>query len=185
MVVVGIIIIGKAMCIATVERDYWLKVASRLKKDSVDIKPVRGNILSCDGQLMAGSLPEFRLYMDFRAGGEEKDSLWQVKLDSICMGLHEIFPEKSAAKFKEDLEKGRKLRSQHWPIWNGRVSYAVYSEVKSFLCLICLNTRADTMLIRLVHVSARSVRLHRGLSATFTAKKTLPAADLSCLSIQF
>lgn len=38
------------MCIATVERDYWLKVASRLKKDSVDMKPVRGNILSCDGR---------------------------------------------------------------------------------------------------------------------------------------
>lgn len=130
MVVVGIVILGKAMCIATVERDYWLKVASRLKKDSVDIKPVRGNILSCDGQLMASSLPEFRLFMDFRAGGEKKDSLWQVKLDSICMGLHEIFPEKSAAQFKEYLEKGRKLKSQHWPIWKGRVSYAVYSEVK-------------------------------------------------------
>lgn len=72
MVVIGIIIIGKAMCIATVERDYWLKVASRLKKDSVDMKPVRGNILSCDGRLMASSLPEYRLFMDFKAGGEEK-----------------------------------------------------------------------------------------------------------------
>lgn len=53
-----------------------------------------------------------------------------MKLDSICMGLHEIFPEKSAAKFKEDLEKGRKKKSQHWPIWKYRVSYDVYSEVK-------------------------------------------------------
>ena len=112
MVVVGIIIIGKAMCIATVERDYWLKVASRLKKDSVDIKPVRGNILSCDGQLMAGSLPEFRLYMDFRAGGEEQEPLWQGKHDSICMGRHEILREKSGDKVKVelspyDLSRGR------------------------------------------------------------------------------
>lgn len=130
MVVIGIIIIGKAMCIATVERDYWLKVASRLKKDSVDVKPVRGNILSCDGRLIASSLPEFRLFMDFKAGGEEKDSLWQVKLDSICMGLHEIFPEKSAEAFRHDLEEGRKKQSQHWPIWKYRVTYDVYSEVK-------------------------------------------------------
>lgn len=130
MVVIGIIIIGKAMCIATVERDYWLKVALRLKKDSVDVKPVRGNILSCDGRLMASSLPEFRLFMDFKAGGEEKDSLWQVKLDSICMGLHEIFPEKSAEAFRRDLEEGRKKQSQHWPIWKYRVTYDVYSEVK-------------------------------------------------------
>lgn len=130
MLLAGFVIVGKAMYISTVKRDYWMQVASRLKKDSVDVKPVRGNILSCDSRLMASSLPEFRLYMDFVAGGEKKDSLWQVKVDSICMGLHEIFPEKSAAEFKRDLEEGRAKKSQNWPIWGRRVSYNVYSEVK-------------------------------------------------------
>lgn len=72
---IGLLILGKALYIATVKRDYWMKVASRLKKDSVDVKPIRGNILSCDGRLMASSLPEYKLYMDFVAGGEKKDSL--------------------------------------------------------------------------------------------------------------
>lgn len=130
MVLVGLAIIGKALYISTVKRDYWIKVASRLKKDSVDVLPTRGNILSCDSRLMASSLPEFRLYMDFQAGGEKKDSLWQLKVDSICMGLHEIFPEKSAAEFKRDLEEGRAKKSQNWPVWRRRVSYNVYSEVK-------------------------------------------------------
>jgi len=105
-------------------------VADRLKRDSVDVKPVRGNILSSDGQLMASSIPEFKLYMDFKAGGEVKDSLWNEKVDSICEGLHEIFPEKSAAQFKHDLEIGHKKMSQNHPIWHKRVSYDVYSEVK-------------------------------------------------------
>lgn len=130
MVLVGLAIIGKALYISTVKRDYWIKVASRLKKDSVDVLPTRGNILSCDSRLMASSLPEFRLYMDFQAGGEKKDSFWQLKVDSICMGLHEIFPEKSAAEFKRDLEEGRAKKSQNWPVWRRRVSYNVYSEVK-------------------------------------------------------
>ncbi|MBQ3827863.1 MAG: penicillin-binding protein 2, partial [Prevotella sp.] len=90
----------------------------------------RGNILSSDGQLMASSIPEFKLYMDFKAGGEVKDSLWNEKVDSICEGLHEIFPEKSAAQFKHDLEIGHKKMSQNHPIWHKRVSYDVYSEVK-------------------------------------------------------
>ena len=107
-----------------------MKVADRLKRDSVDVKPVRGNILSCDGRLMASSLPEFKLYMDFKAGGDEKDSLWNEKVDSICEGLHDIFPEKSAAEFKRDLEEGHKIMSQNWPIWKKRVSYDVYTEVK-------------------------------------------------------
>lgn len=130
MLIVGICILYKAFYIATAQSSYWTEVAARLKKDSVDVKPTRGNILSCDSRLMAGSLPEFRLYMDFQAGGEKKDSLWQQKVDSICMGLHEIFPEKSAAEFKADLEKGRAKKSQNWPIWRRRVSYNVYSEVK-------------------------------------------------------
>ena len=130
MVLLGIMIVGKALYTATVKRDYWMKVADRLKRDSVDVKPVRGNILSCDGRLMASSLPEFKLYMDFKAGGEEKDSLWNEKVDSICEGLHDIFPEKSAAEFKRDLEEGHKIMSQNWPSWKKRVSYDVYPEVQ-------------------------------------------------------
>ena len=127
---IGLLILGKALYIATVKRDYWMQVASLLKKDSVDVKPIRGNILSCDGRLMASSLPEYKLYMDFMAGGEKKDSLWTKKVDSICIGLHEIFPEKSAAEFKQHLEQGRKKKSQNWAIWPKRVSYNVYAQVK-------------------------------------------------------
>ena len=130
MVLLGIMIVGKALYTATVKRDYWMKVADRLKRDSVDVKPVRGNILSCDGRLMASSLPEYKLYMDFKAGGAEKDSLWNEKVDSICEGLHDIFPEKSAAEFKRDLEEGHKQMSQNWPIWKKRVKYDIYTEVK-------------------------------------------------------
>ena len=142
MVILGLLIVGKALYIATVKRDYWMQVADRLKRDSVDVKPVRGNILSCDGRLMASSLPEFKLYMDFQAGDETTDSLWNDKVDSLCAGLHEIFPEKSAAEFKKHLEEGREKivkghdgrpdtkGSRHWPVWKRRVSYDTYTEVK-------------------------------------------------------
>ena len=133
LVVAGLLVIFKVLYIATVKRDYWMDVASRLTRDSVDVKPLRGNILSCDGRLMASSLPEYRMYMDFKAGGDDqkkRDSLWNAKVDSICNGLHEIFPQKTAAEFKSDLEKGRAKGSRHWPVWRRRVSYSVFSEVK-------------------------------------------------------
>ena len=133
MLAAGLLIIIKVAYIATVKRDYWMDVASRLVRDSVDVKPVRGNILSCDGRLMASSLPEFRMFMDFKAGGDEnkqRDSLWEASVDSICMGLHEIFPTKSAAEFKKHLEEGRAKGSRHWPVWRKRVSYNTFSEVK-------------------------------------------------------
>ena len=131
MVLLGILVVGKAMYIATVKRDYWKQVADRLKRDSVSVKPVRGNILSCDGRLMASSLPEYKLFMDFKALSDSKtDTLWEEKVDSICQGLHEIFPERTAAAFRKHLEEGRVNQSRNWAIWPRRVSYETYSEVK-------------------------------------------------------
>ena len=131
MTMVAIAVIGKTLYIMMAKRDYWMAVADRQKKDSVSVKPMRGNILSCDEQLMASSLPEYKLYMDFNALHEAKnDSLWEVKLDSICQGLHTIFPEKSAASFRRHLEEGRNKQSRHWLLWDKRVDYNTYTEVR-------------------------------------------------------
>lgn len=66
LTIIGVAILGKAFYIMTAKKEYWTEVADRLKRDSVSVKPTRGNILSCDGQLMASSIPEFKMFMDFR-----------------------------------------------------------------------------------------------------------------------
>lgn len=135
----GVAIIAKASYTATVERDYWLQVADRLQRDSVEVKPVRGNILSSDGRLLAGSLPEYRLYIDFRAMHDSHtDTLWTDSLcNVICEGLYDIRPDKSVAEMKEHLQKGFDEQKPHWPIWRRRVSYDVYTKVKQ-LPILCL-----------------------------------------------
>lgn len=130
LMLMGVAIVCKAFYIMTAKKDYWTAVAARQKRDSVDVKPNRGNILSCDGQLMASSIPEYKIYMDFVAGGEKKDSLWNAHVDEICRGLNRIFPTKSATDFKRDLEEGHKRMSRNWPIWNKRIDYNTYIEVK-------------------------------------------------------
>lgn len=130
LALIGVAVVGKAAYIMTAKKQYWTDVAARLKRDSVSVKPNRGNILSCDGQLMASSIPEYKIFMDFKAGGEEKDSLWKVKVDSICDGLHRIFPQKTAAEFKKHLEEGHRKMSRNWPIWKRRIDYNTYMEVK-------------------------------------------------------
>ena len=81
---------------------------------------------------MASSLPDFKVYMDFQALSTAKnDSLWDVKQDSICQGLHKIFPEKSAEEFKRSLIEGRGKKSRHWAIYGSRIDYNTFTEVKS------------------------------------------------------
>ncbi len=132
MIILAVCVVGKSLYIMTAKRDYWMKVAERQKRDSVTVKPNRGNILSCTGQLLASSLPEFKIYMDFVALKEAKsDSLWDVKVDSICNGLHKIFPDKSAAEFKQHLSEGKAKMKRHWAIYNERINYNTFCEVKA------------------------------------------------------
>ena len=137
MTFIGVAVIGKALYIMTAKKQYWTEVADRLKRDSVSVKPNRGNILSCDGQLMATSIPEYKIFMDFQGAAFENDSLWLDKVDSICEGLHKIFPQRTAEEFKQHLEAGRhkvnkngSVGARHWAIWPRRINYNTYMEVR-------------------------------------------------------
>ena len=130
MSLAGIAIVVKGALIMFAERQYWQDVADRFVREGVTVKPNRGNILSADGKLMASSLPEYRIYMDFKAGGEKKDTMLMNHLTEICEGLHKIFPDKSAAEFKAHLLKGRRKGSRNYLIYPRRISYIQYKEAK-------------------------------------------------------
>ncbi len=136
----GIAIIVKAGITMFAERQYWQEVADRFVKENVTVKPNRGNIISADGKLMASSLPEYRIYMDFMSGEPDpkrrekeqrrKDSILNLNLDSICIGLHKIIPDMTAAEFKRHIKAGRDKKSRNWLIYPNRISYIQYKEAK-------------------------------------------------------
>ena len=130
MSLMGIAVVVKAGFIMFAEQGYWKDVADRFVREGVPVKPNRGNILSADGKLMASSLPEYRIYMDFKAGGYQKDTMLMNHLTEICEGLHKIFPDRSAAQFKTHLLKGRKKGSRNYLIYPKRISYIQYKEAK-------------------------------------------------------
>lgn len=114
MSLIALAVLGKTIYTMTAKRSYWMEVASLQKKDSVKVKPTRGNILSCDGQLMASSLPEFKVYMDFNALKEAgNDTAFVDSIAYISKGLNNIFPEKSASEFKKHLMEGFHKMSKH------------------------------------------------------------------------
>lgn len=132
MSLIALAVLGKTIYTMTAKRSYWMEVASLQKKDSVKVKPTRGNILSCDGQLMASSLPEFKVYMDFNALKEAgNDTAFVDSIAYISKGLNNIFPEKLASEFKKHLMEGFHKMSKHWPIWDERIDYNTFKEIQS------------------------------------------------------
>ncbi len=131
MAVLVIAIIAKAAIIMSAEKKYWEDVAKRYVKENVEITPTRGNIISADGKLMASSLPEYKIYMDFVAcKNAGNDTTLMNHLTEICEGLHQIFPDKSAREFRRHILNGRKKRSQNYQLYPRRISYIEYKEVK-------------------------------------------------------
>ncbi|WP_314962178.1 penicillin-binding protein [Prevotella pallens] len=131
MSLIAIAVVAKSAYIMIVQKNYWLEVAAKQKKDNVPILPTRGNILSSDGELMASSLPEFKIYIDFKTLKEAgKDTAFVDSINYICKGLNELFPEKTAGEFKQELLEGLKEEKRHFPIWKNRIDYNTYKEVK-------------------------------------------------------
>ena len=146
------LIIWKALYTATVDRDKWMKVAAISVSDTMVMKPIRGNILSADGQLMASSLPDYKLYIDFLSGIdrkdsidsngklvsrtydvkqlEEKDSVWMSSMDTICSGLARICPRYTQDEYKAHLTKGLKERKRYWEVCPHVVlNYIQYNDI--------------------------------------------------------
>lgn len=138
MTIFGLIIVAKAGYTMLVKKDYWETVRKRLASTQREIKAPRGNIYSADGQLLVGSMPTYVLRMDFvvkdpndsvaeRKAQHWRDSVFAEKLDSLCLGLAELFPQHSAADYRALLLEGKRRRRRDLPIVRG-VSYIKYKE---------------------------------------------------------
>lgn len=131
MTLIAVAVIVKAGIIMFRERQYWSDVADRFIRENVVVHPTRGNIISSDNKLMASSLPEYKIFMDFVAVKESgRDSVLMDSLTKICEGLHQIFPDKSTQEFRRHILKGRRMKSRNYLLYPKRISYIEYKEAK-------------------------------------------------------
>lgn len=140
-VICGVAVVGKSAYTMFVKDAFWIKVAEQFKRYNVPVQPIRGNILSADGKLLASSLPEYKLYIDMRAGGFS-DTLITNHINEISANLHKVLPDKSQGYFKSLLLNGikKKNRSKSFRnllIYPYRASYLQLKELKKmpYFCL--------------------------------------------------
>ena len=148
LVLCGFAVLAKALYIMTVKKDFWMAVNERFTKENEVVQPTRGNILADDGEVLAASLPEYKIYMDFMSWEKEpkrrdkeqnlRDSMLNVKMDSICMGVHKILPDVDPEAFRQLMLEGREKKSHHWQLYKNRISYITYRQLKQ-LPIFCLS----------------------------------------------
>lgn len=114
-----------------VERDYWMEGKKKYIKENVIIPANRGKIFSSDNKLLASSLPQYRIYMDYKSNHDIKSKAFSEKIDSVARGLHKIMPDKSASYFKSKINNGLRAKkpSAHAALYPTRVSYLQYQDI--------------------------------------------------------
>lgn len=142
----GIYIVSCALYTMLTKREYWTEVSKKFIRENINIPAKRGNIYDCKGRLMAGSVPEYRLYMDYVVIDKDsaarckaqfwRDSVFDATLDTIAEGLARIFPNKNRSYtentkwFRNRLLEGKKRRSHAWRIYPRNATYIQYKECK-------------------------------------------------------
>ncbi|MDR2775489.1 MAG: PASTA domain-containing protein [Tannerella sp.] len=133
--IIAIAILFSAFKIGVKEKREWLKAADKLRKPDLLVNPTRGNIYSDDDRIMATSVPQYYMYMDFAAEGFARDSFLNSKcngVDSLAYYLSRKLKNRTPADYKVHLLKGLKSKGRQYPICEGRVSYADLKEIRTF-----------------------------------------------------
>ena len=156
MLVWGIFIIVKMAFVMFGERQYWNDVSKNMTPVNRVIEPRRGNILSDEGLLLASSMKQYRVFLDFRTAEkdevrgkkdqERKDTLYLRHLAEFAHQMHEIFPQYSVQEFATHYEKGHASKSHSWMLLPGgsRNSYPItYNQYKSLAKTVWLRPKYE------------------------------------------
>ncbi len=137
---ISVVILAFAGCIlyslfktTIINADKWNELADKELSDTSPIKPERGDILACDGSILATNLRYYTLRIDFRS---EKFmwSRYTNVIDTLADSLQRYFPIKGGTQAWRDslvapINKVNKPRS--WRLLQN-ISYSDYLRVKSW-----------------------------------------------------
>ena len=156
MLVWGILIIAKMGFVMFGERQYWNDVERNMTPVNRVIEPRRGNILSDDGLLLASSMKQYRIFLDFKTAEKDearakkdqtrKDTLYTRHLAEFAREMHEIFPQYSVQEFASHYQKGFEAKSHSWLLLPGtsRNSFPIsYNQYKSLVKTVWLKPKYE------------------------------------------
>ena len=136
----SVVILLKAGYLMIVARDYWLAVGQKFESENQPLPATRGNILSADGQVLATSLPEYRIYFDPMSWEPDsarkvkdqhlRDSLLHFYMDSIVNGMHRILPNVNPHTLRQRILQGRRRKEHNISLYPKRVTYLQLTELK-------------------------------------------------------
>jgi cell division protein FtsI (penicillin-binding protein 3) len=133
MIVLSLLILGKAFYIQRFQGNYWRGMSDSMHQRIVELDADRGTIYSEDGQMLSTSLPQFDIYMDFQADGlrDKEGKAFVANIDSFSMAMADFFADKPAGQYKRELQAAYKSKNRYYSL-KKKLSFEQYKTFRTF-----------------------------------------------------
>ncbi len=133
IVLLCVIVLGKATVIQRVQGDHWRNMGDSMHQKIVEINADRGTIFSEDGQMLSTSLPQFDIYMDFMADGlrDKNGKVYKENIDSFAIAMASYFQDKTAKEYHREFDEAYKKGSRYYAL-KKKLSFEDYKSLRQF-----------------------------------------------------
>lgn len=133
IVILGLIVIGKAFYIQRVEGDFWTNMDSSMHLKYLPIEAERGTIYSEDGNMLSTSVPVFDVYVDFAAQGlrEKEGKRFKDHIDTLSLCLSNLFNDKTPEAYQKEMKLAYKNKDRYYPL-KKKISFTQYQQLREF-----------------------------------------------------
>lgn len=133
IVLLGIMVMGRAVYISRVQGSFWRGMGDSLHLKYLPINAERGSIYSEDGNMLSTSVPIFDIYVDFGAEGlREKDGKrFKDNVDSLGICMANLFGDKTTLAYQKELKFAYKNKERYY-LLKRKISFDEYRALRNF-----------------------------------------------------
>ena len=131
VLVFGIAILVKIVLVMTRDSKEYSDLAEKREYRIRELEASRGNIFSADGNLMATSVPLYDIFFDYKAVETANPNCLADNIDSLCICMAELFPQRNAKQWKDHILEGKAKSNRHHLI-KRNASLTEYRKMQKF-----------------------------------------------------
>ncbi|MCX6315587.1 MAG: hypothetical protein NTX08_12700, partial [Sphingobacteriales bacterium] len=133
MIVLGILVIGRAFYIQQFQGKYWKDMGNNMHVKYLPIYADRGSIYSDNGEMLSTSVPVFDVFIDFGAEGlrEKAGKRFTENIDSLSIRLADLFKDRTAAEYSKDLKLAYANEDRYYQL-KKKINYSMYEQLRDF-----------------------------------------------------
>lgn len=129
VVIVAFVIIAAIINIQYMHAEKWIQHENNNFRERI-MTPTRGDIRARDGRLLASSVPEYEIRMDLVTEALTSD-IFNSKIDSLSYDLANLFKDKSASQYKQNL-LGARYRKERYYLIQRNVTHSQLKQLQQF-----------------------------------------------------